>query len=1449
MSVLKRRVISLVMCVILIFSCSFAHVILEVSAQEVLENNDNTNTIESNNDSSGERDISDDTNEVIENQDSEVNNLQNNDDNQIDESDIIGKEAKLNYFYIESPYLETPAEQNLVISIGDGTENITSAILVYQREDGIGGEWTEYKREGNLFHFCEEFEEDESGKYMIVAVEYIQDDVKHSILLEDIGIEAEFGVNTICDGIILNEENSSEITEDIETSVAVVNSENVKEIDEKVEDTITETEKNVSATTYSLKSTQTASKAKNLVVVLDPGHGGDDGGAAANGLVEKYLTLSIAQYCKKELETYNGVTVYMTRESDINVGLSERVQMAKNWGADVFVSIHINSAISSSAEGAEVWYPNSSYNLDVYNEGKELADSVQQELVKLGLFNRTIKVRNSENGTVYADGSIADYYSVIRDSKLNGFPGIIVEHAFISNPNEANKLKQESFLEKLGIADATGIAKAYNLVKGNILNIGQTIFDNYDPVKGTFDIVVGKINAPAGVSEVLVQVGCDSGMSLWKKAEKVDENTYKTTINIAEFDYFEGNYYAQAYLYGADVVSDDIITKNVITCPGIAETKIENIDLKNGRFDVVMTDVSSLHGISSVCVSAYCSGTSTQWYTAEKISEGVYKATIDISRHNNTEGTYIVQGYARDNNGILGAGDEKAQEIKYSAPTIKNTEINNVDLTQGTFDVILSGITADREIHSVCVAAYCPGTSTQWYIAEKVSEGVYKTTIDIVRHDNKEGIYTVQGYVRDSAGVLGSGESKFQKINLSSPTIEKTTIENYHMETGTFDVVLSGVTAGRGIQSVCVSAYCSGSSTQWYTAEKVSEGIYKATIDASRHNNVEGVYEVQGYVRDNKGMLGSGSVMTQKVNLSTPTVEKTEIQNYDAVTGTFDVVLSGVTAGRGVQSVCVSAYCPGTMTQWYTAEKVSEGVYKVTVDISRHENKEGVYEVQGYVRDNKGVLGSGDVKKQKVSISIPIIDSTIIMNYNAEKGTFDVVLNGVTATREIKAVSVAVDCVGIATQWYVAEKVSDGIYKATVDISRHGYKEGIYTVQGYVRDISGALGTGIAMTQKVYISMPTVENTEITNYNEATGTFDVILSGVSAGRGIQSVSVSAYCPGIATQWYVAEKISEGVYKATIDISRHEYKEGIYTVQGYVRDKQGNLGYGDSKVQTVRVTEPVIEKISVENQDNELGILEILLTGVSAPKGVGSVCVSAFVEGTGTQWYSAEKESDGVYKATIEFSRHKYKTGTYHIQGYVRDALGVLGSSEEIEYKVSGILNLIMGESTVSVEELERFYISNSIIDYPAEELSAGGVCTLRQFCQLYYDEAKTEGIRVEVAFAQAMLETGYLAFGGDVKINQFNFAGMGATGNGNPGNSFSTVQEGIRAQIQHLKCYASTEPLNNPCVDPRWGEWLRGKAPYVEWLSIPNNPNGTGWASDSAYGEKLKIIINKIQSN
>ena len=170
---------------------------------------------------------------------------------------------------------------------------------------------------------------------------------------------------------------------------------------------------------------------------------------------------------------------------------------------------------------------------------------------------------------------------------------------------------------------------------------------------------------------------------------------------------------------------------------------------------------------------------------------------------------------------------------------------------------------------------------------------------------------------------------------------------------------------------------------------------------------------------------------------------------------------------------------------------------------------------------------------------------------------------------------------------------------------------------------------------------------------------------------------------------------------------------------------------------------------------------------------------------------------------------------------------------------------ISGESSYTVEQLIKFY-QDSGAKYPKEALEKGGSSTIESFCNMYYEECLAEGIKVEVAFAQAMVETGYLQFGGDVKIDQYNFAGIGAVGNGAVGASFNNVREGIRAQVQHLKCYANKEPLVNECVDPRWGNWIRGSAPYIEWLSIPNNPEGKGWATDPNYAKKILDIIRII---
>ncbi len=221
------------------------------------------------------------------------------------------------------------------------------------------------------------------------------------------------------------------------------------------------------AVTTSVGSDAVARSTGSVVIVLDPGHGGYDSGCSGYGLEEKNLTLKIAQYCKAELERYSGVKVYMTRSSDTYVGLQERTDYANSVGANAIVSIHINSSDASSAAGSEVWYPNnSSYRNDLHVSGSELSQDILDRLTALGLSDRGVKTRDYGEGGSYADGSMADYYAIIRHARENGYLGIIVEHAFISNPSDAAFLSQDSNLCKLGIADASGIAEYYGLSKG-----------------------------------------------------------------------------------------------------------------------------------------------------------------------------------------------------------------------------------------------------------------------------------------------------------------------------------------------------------------------------------------------------------------------------------------------------------------------------------------------------------------------------------------------------------------------------------------------------------------------------------------------------------------------------------------------------------------------------------------------------------------------------------------------------------------------------------------------------------------------------------------------------------------------------------------------------------------------------------------------------------------------
>ena len=781
-------------------------------------------------------------------------------------------DPRLNYIYVEQPYLESPDTQKIAVSWGDGTENITEMSAVVSGPEGEEI-WYASEETDTIYLFERAYTEQEKGIYQITELNLAIQGVTYTYSLAELGAETVFGVDEEYEGI---EQLSLVDDEGMSTDIAAYNIDEAGNVTEKesLEEAINQATAEIPAM---MCDDGVQTRNTNLVVALDPGHDSSHAGASANGVREEVLTLKIAQYCKAELEKYAGVSVYMTRTSaacphpggSSAKDIEQRVADAVKAGASIYVSIHLNSSKSSSAKGAEVIYPNSSWKPQVGADGKRLAELIEDELVGIGLERRAIYSKNTTIGETYEDGSISDYFTVQISAKEHGIPGIIVEHAFVTNSSDVNNyLNNETGLKKLGVADATGIAKYFGLEKEG-----------------------------------------------WQKDSK-------------------GWWYQSGSGY-----------------------------LKN--------QWALING---------------NWYYFDS------------------------DGYMRTD----------WQKIKGS-----------------------------------------------WYYLGDANDGAMKT-----------GWEYINGF--------------------------------------------------------------------WYNFGKAGDGSMKT-----------------GWYKPN--------------------------ENWYYLGGSED--------GR-------------MQTDW---KKIDNSWYYLggTDD--------------GYMRTGWQKLG--DV-------------------------------------------------------WYYLGDRNDGSMK--------------------------------------------------------------------------------------TGWYV------------IDDKKYYF-------------------------------------------DQSSGIMQ---TGWKQIEGA---------------WYYFD--DNGVYDASKKHTDITDNNGTINNGGNA----SIKKDEGNIESKVVEGTYLIEGTTSVSVRQMTD-YFRQSKYSYPTDIMKKGGASTLEEFCQIYYEEAEKEGIKAEVAFAQAMKETGWLQFKGDVKAEQYNFAGMGATGNGVTGESFKDVREGVRAQIQHLKAYGSTKDLNQTCVDNRFKYVERGCSIYVEWLGIPNNPENKGWAAADGYGVDIVKMIQKMKS-
>ena len=402
------------------------------------------------------------------------------------------EQSKMNYAYVESPYLETPDTQRIVVSWGKEDEYIDQMVLHVRKDDDTWEDWYISRSEGNLYLF-EKYYEDEyqGGTYEVVSISVTENGETTDYALSDLGVEARFGVNQEYDGIDelqpVDEEQEEAVAEDAaNVSISTINEDGTIEEQNSIEDALQAAQTDILASTPATLSLDDdtgistyAAKSGKIVVALDPGHDNRDAGASANGLREEALTLKIANYCKAELEQYYGVEVYMTRtssacpypnETPAGGCITARANAAAKAGAKIFVSFHLNAAATTAAYGAEVIIPNYNWKSDVGAQGRELASKILSELTSLGLYNRGLYYKTGTDPEYkYPDGSLEDWFTVQVANKYNGIPGIIVEHAFITNSGDVNNvLNTEAGLKRLGVADATGIANYLGLSKEKV---------------------------------------------------------------------------------------------------------------------------------------------------------------------------------------------------------------------------------------------------------------------------------------------------------------------------------------------------------------------------------------------------------------------------------------------------------------------------------------------------------------------------------------------------------------------------------------------------------------------------------------------------------------------------------------------------------------------------------------------------------------------------------------------------------------------------------------------------------------------------------------------------------------------------------------------------------------------------------------------------------------------
>lgn len=1294
--------------------------------------------------------------------------------------------AELNYMMVESPYVETPGTQNVVLSLGTGDEQLSDIVLNYKNlTTGKAYQTKTAGIEEDMIRFTMDFSENgQAGEYQITSVQFTQEKTKQEILLSDLGMDVRFGVNeqaeTNPDQVLYDEDAYADVDADVVTMSAdgEVISENT--VENVLEQGISEA---VASVADNLKGANS-----NVKVVLDPGHDGTHAGASGFGVQEADLTLKIATYCKEELSTYNGITVYMTRESascpagggDYIACLDARANLAKNVGANVLVSFHLNTA-NGTARGVEVYYPNSNYNAQVGSNGQALAKKICDKLAALGLNYRGTLIRNASYDK-YPDGSAADYYGLIRRCKNNGIPGLIIEHAFLDNANDYyTYLSSDDKLKALGVADATAIAEYFGLTKG-----AQTVTCTYTQSRADGSLKIKW----SGLDNV-------DYYEIWRDTkdaydyEKIDEVSDATSFIDDTVELGTRYYYLVRPVFNDGTTGE---YSKSISGVALAKTNFTKIEAKSGK-KVALTwkKVSQAEGYL-----IYRKDSEDGKYNQiGKVTSGKTLTYTDTVKSNNKTYTYKIQAY-NTNNGKQGVG---AYSSTKSAKTLAKTKI--------------TGITSSNE--EVLKISWKKVSGAKGYIIsrstsknsgyKKIDTVTGKTSYsDDTVKAGKTYYYKVEAYNVNS-GTKGYGgasdavagkTAKRTKITSIVSTNEKTLTIKWNKITGAYGYRIKRSTDEDGTYKV-VKTIKSGNTTSYKDTSVKAGKTYYYTVETMVKTGDNICYS--GDSASMEGRTAKKAKIKYAVSNGSNQIEV----NWGAVSGAYGYRIKRSTSKNGTYKVVATLKGKNNTTYQDKKLKTAKTYYYKIETINKVNGKKGY-------SGNSAAVSAKTLKTTSITAVKATGSTSVRLEWKAVDGA-----SGYQIYRSTSKDS------GYKKVGQVKGKNTKKYEDKTLEAGKTYY----YQVRAYKSNSAKNGVASFSKAQKAW-TIKQVVFSQITSDSKNQVTLG--WKKVSKAQGYDIYRSDKSNSGF-------EKIASISSGSTLTYTDKGVKSGntyYYKIAATYKIK-GSAGRGSySKVTEVAVLKQGSISSITLGDNNVLNISWNSVANASGYELAGAVSEKGTYTTLQTSGATSFTHSNLVQGTTYYYKVRAYKDLSNGIRMY--------GPWSAVKAKAAA--HEIMGTSSVTVDQMVSYY--NKRYTFPADTYRDKGADSAEAFFKILKEEAEAEGVRADVLFAQVMLETGGLKFGGDVQPSQCNFGGLGAVGGGAAGETFADVRTGLRAQVQHLKAYASTDGLNNACVDKRFQYVSRGTARYVEWLAIPQNPYGKGWAADADYGTKLLRIMDSL---